>query len=66
MLYFREVAFDMEKNIEELIKTRNAISLQQREMFLDSIERINMRNRELLTNDFGATLALNISRDLAG
>ncbi len=66
MLYFREVAFDMEKNIEELIKTRNAISLQQREMFLDSIERINMRNRELLTNDFGATLAQNISRDLAG
>lgn len=56
----------MERNIENLINTRNALALRQRELFIDTIERINMRNKELLKNDLGATLAKNISRDLAG
>lgn len=56
----------MGENLEELIAKRRALSLQQRELFLETVERINIGNRELLNNDFGATLARNISRDLAG
>ncbi len=56
----------MEKNIENLIASRNALSIQQRELFLATIEKINIGNRELLKNDFGLTLAKNIARDLAG
>ncbi len=56
----------MERNIESLIAARNTLSMQQRELFLTTIERINMGNRELLKNDFGNTLARNIARDLAG
>lgn len=56
----------MERSIEELIKARNTLSMQQRELFLNAVEKINIGNRELLTNDLGTTLARNISRDLAG
>lgn len=56
----------MEKNIENLIVSRNALARQQRELFLATIEKINMGNKELLKNDLGNTIAKNISRDLAG
>lgn len=56
----------MEKSIEELISARNALAMQQKELFVETVERINIGNRELLKNDLGATLARNISRDLAG
>lgn len=56
----------MERNLENLIASRNALSMQQRELFLSTIEKINIGNRELLKNDLGLTLAKNIARDLAG
>lgn len=56
----------MERSIENLIASRNVLSMQQRELYITTIEKINIRNRELLKNDFGITLAKNIARDLAG
>lgn len=56
----------MEKSIENLIAARNALSTQQRELFLATVENINIGNKELLQNDLGHTLAINIARDLAG
>ncbi len=56
----------MEKSLQELISTRNALAMQQQKLFINTIERINMGNRELLQNDLGSTLVKNIGRDLAG
>lgn len=56
----------MTKNIQELISARNVLATQQQEMFLETVEKINMGNRDLLRNDLGPTLAKNIGRDLAG
>lgn len=56
----------MERNIDNLIASRNVLSARQRDLYISTIEKINMSNKELLTNDFGATLGKNIARDLAG
>lgn len=56
----------MEKNVENLVAARNVLSLQQRNLFLATVENINIGNRELLKNDLGHTFAVNIARDLAG
>lgn len=56
----------MERSVESLIASRNALSIQQRELFISAVEKINIGNREILKNDLGPTLAKNIARDLAG
>ena len=56
----------MERSIQSLISSRNVLSMQQRELYIATIEKINMGNRELLKNDFGTILAKNVARDLAG
>lgn len=56
----------MEKNVENLVAARNVLSSQQRNLFLATVENINIGNRELLKNDLGHTFAVNIARDLAG
>ena len=44
---------------------RNALAVEQCELYVQTITNINMRYRELLKNDFGATLVKNCAWDVA-
>ena len=52
--------------VSEIVQARNNLLKQQSELYLASVERLNMRTRELLKNDFGYTLLVNSGRDIAG
>ena len=54
------------KNIKILLEERDSLAEQERKLYLDAVEKINMRSRELLDNNFGTMLVQNIGRDLAG
>lgn len=45
--------------IEQLVAMRNTLAISQKELYITAATNINMRNRELLKNDFGSTLAKN-------
>ena len=51
--------------IPELLNMRNVLAERQRELYVATITNINMRYRELLTDDFGATLVKNCAWDAA-
>lgn len=53
------------KSFEELVAMRNALMLDQKELYVATIANINMRYRELLKNDFGTTLVKNCAWDVA-
>ena len=44
---------------------RNALAVEQGELYVQTITNINMRYRELLKNDFGITLLKNCAWDIA-
>ena len=50
---------DNNKNIQEIINSRNEMIEKQKELCLISIERINTGIKELLKNDFGTMLVKN-------
>lgn len=49
----------------ELLDMRNALAVEQYELYISTLTNINMRYRELLTNDFGTTLVKNCAWDAA-
>lgn len=49
----------------ELFDMRNALAVEQYELYISTLTNINMRYRELLTNDFGTTLVKNCAWDAA-
>ena len=51
--------------ISELFDMRNALAMEQFELYISALTNINMRYRELLTNDFGTTLMKNCALDAA-
>lgn len=51
--------------ISELFDMRNALAMEQYELYISTITNINMRYRDLLTNDFGTTLVKNCAWDAA-
>lgn len=51
--------------IPELLEMRNALAVKQGELYVQTITNINMRYRDLLKNDFGATLVKNCAWDVA-
>ena len=51
--------------ISELFDMRNALAAEQYELYISAITNINMRYRDLLTNDFGTTLVKNCAWDAA-
>ncbi len=57
---------DNNKNIQEIINSRNEMIEKQKELCLISIERINTGIKELLKNDFGTMLVKNTAKDLSG
>lgn len=56
----------MSNSFSEVIQIRNALSMQQRALYVAAVTNINVRNRELLQNNFGVTLVKNCARDMAG
>lgn len=55
-----------EKNIKKILEERETVAAQERKLYLETVEKINMRTREMLDDNFGTTLVQNIGRDLAG
>ena len=55
-----------EKNIKIILEERDSLAAQERKLYLETVEKINMQTRELLDNNFGTMLVQNIGRDLAG
>lgn len=51
--------------VAELVSMRDKLLLTQRELYLTAVANINMRNRELLKDDFGKTLVKNCAWDAA-
>ena len=51
--------------LEELVAMRNTLMVGQKELYIAAVTNINMRNRELLKNDFGMTLVKNCAWDAA-
>ena len=51
--------------ISELFEMRNALAVEQYELYISMITNINMRYRDLLTNDLGSTLVKNCAWDAA-
>lgn len=56
---------DRQMTISELLDMRNALAVEQYELYISTITNINMRYRDLLTNDFGSTLVKNCAWDAA-
>lgn len=54
-----------EKNIKIILEERDSLAAQERKLYLETVEKINMQTRELLDNSFGTMLVQNIGRDLA-
>ena len=52
--------------LDELIQARHALAIKEQQLFLRTIEKINVSMNGLIKNDFGTTLVRNTSRDLAG
>lgn len=52
-------------NVKELVAIRNTLAISQKELYVAAVTNINMRNRELLKNDLGATFAKNCAWDMA-
>ena len=52
-------------SIEKMIAMRNTLAISQKELYIAAVTNINMRNRELLRNDFGVTLVKNCAWDAA-
>lgn len=57
---------DKNVNIEQLINARNVLVEEEKKLFLESLEHMNISMREVLKNDLGTTLVKNIARDIAG
>jgi len=57
---------DRPSAVPDLVRIRNRLLLQQKELYVSAVQELNMKTRELLTNDFGTTLVRNSARDLAG
>ena len=55
-----------DSTILAVLDRRDALMKMQQEMYITAVSNINMRYRELLTNDFGTTLVCNCAGDLAG
>lgn len=55
-----------DSEIIAVLNRRDDLLQKQQELYVEAITNINMRYRQLLTNDFGATLANNCVRDMAG
>lgn len=53
------------RSFSELLTLRNSMLLDQKELYISAVQNINLRNRELLKNDFGATLLKNCAWDAA-
>lgn len=58
----------MDNNLElkKLIEARNELSFREQQLYIGTIEKINISMKELLKNDFGTELIKNSSRDLVG
>ena len=56
---------EQQMTISELFDMRNALAMEQYELYISTITNINMRYRDLLTNDFGTTLVKNCAWDAA-
>lgn len=57
---------DEKLNVMEVISARNIMLQKEKELYIASVEKMNMNTRELLKNDFGTTLVSNCARDIAG
>ena len=55
-----------DSEIIAVLNRRDELLYQQQELYVEAVANINMRYRQLLTNDFGSTLANNCVRDMAG
>lgn len=51
--------------ISELFDMRNALAVEQYELYISTLTNINMRYQNLVTNDFGSTLVKNCAWDVA-
>ena len=56
---------ERQMTISELFEMRNALAVEQYELYISTITNINMRYRDLLTNDLGSTLVKNCAWDAA-
>lgn len=56
---------ERQATIPELLNARRVLIEQQRELYVSAITNINMRYRELLTDDFGTALVKNCAWDAA-
>lgn len=57
---------DKNLKVAQIINARNVMLQKEKELYITSVEKINMNTRELLKNDFGTTLVKNCARDIAG
>lgn len=53
-------------NVLDFVQARNALLHKEKKLYLAAVGQLNMKTRELLTNDFGTTLVKNCARDVAG
>ena len=52
--------------IRQLVEARDALAVQEKKLYIQAAERMNMGMKEILKNDFGTVLVKDIGRDLAG
>jgi hypothetical protein len=57
---------DEKLKVKQIINARNVMLQKEKELYIASVEKMNMNTRELLKNDFGTTLVKNTARDIAG
>ena len=52
--------------LQNLINKRNEMLRKEKELYIATVEKLNINTRELLNNDFGSTLVKNTATDLVG
>lgn len=57
---------DKTMELSQLIIARNEMLKKEKELYMNTVENINLRVGELIKNDFGTNLVQNSARDIAG
>ena len=53
-------------NVTDLVGTRNAMLKREQDVYITTVKQTNMRMKELVTQELGATFVTQLSRDLCG
>lgn len=53
-------------NVTDLVATRNSMLKREQDIYMTTVKQINMRMKELVTQELGATFVTQLSRDLCG